>query len=242
MKIAGLLAQRTADAFQHRPVTIACLGDSVTHGCFEVFINRHGNVDTRYAPNEGYVRRLQDRLFTLYPAAAVTVINCGISGDSSTGALNRFDRDVARFNPDLVIVDLGLNDSMNKNVEEGIANYDKAMRAIFAKIQAIGAEAVLLTPNYMCSYVDPSVPDGILKEIAADATKVQNEGILTRYVDAARKAADDMNVPVADAYAVWQAMEKSGVDTTALLSNSINHPTAEMHDIFAAELLKVLLG
>ena len=50
MKIASRLGSRNGDARAHRPVLIACLGDSVTHGCFEVFINRFGNIDTEYRP------------------------------------------------------------------------------------------------------------------------------------------------------------------------------------------------
>ena len=47
-----------------------------------------------------------------------------------------------------------------------------------------------------------------------------------------------MNIPVADAYRRWEQMAAMGVDTTALLSNGINHPTAEMHDIFVDEIMR----
>ena len=46
MKIMEKLAARNKNFFGNRPVTIACLGDSVTHGCFEIFINANGNIDT----------------------------------------------------------------------------------------------------------------------------------------------------------------------------------------------------
>ena len=37
MRIIDLLKARNAEPLKNRPVTICCLGDSVTHGCFEVF-------------------------------------------------------------------------------------------------------------------------------------------------------------------------------------------------------------
>ena len=59
MKIMNALSARTNNARDQRPVTIAFLGDSVTHGCFEVYINRQGNVDTRYRPEQAYSARLK---------------------------------------------------------------------------------------------------------------------------------------------------------------------------------------
>lgn len=242
MRIAELLAARNADPFQHRPVTIACLGDSVTHGCFEVFKSIRTELDTRYAPGEGYVRRLQDRLFLLYPTAAATVINCGVGGDSAPGACARFARDVARFAPDLVVVDLGLNDASAADPEQALRNYVQAMRGIFEQTAALGAEGILLTPNRMCAYVDPSLPDGIAREFAEHVTRVQNEGVLARFVASARELAADMGVPVADAYAEWERLQAAGVDTTALLANRINHPIPEMHEIFVDVLLRTMLA
>ena len=36
-------------------------------------------------------------------------------------------------------------------------------------------------------------------------------------------------------------MARNGIDTTALLSNHINHPTREAHDLFVKALLDVML-
>ena len=242
MKITALIAARHTDAFGNRSPRIVCLGDSVTHGCFEVFMNRKGNVDTVYDTPNGYVRKLNDKLLSLYPASGLSIINSGISGDGTTGALKRFERDVAVYRPDLVTVNLGLNDSMNPDSEAGLATYRANMTEIFARIKNLGAEAMLVTPNMMCSYVDPALDHEILRKIAEAAAAKQTGGILTAYVDTAREVAREAGVPIADAYAEWQAMERAGIDTTALLSNHINHPTREAHDIFVKKILDQLLG
>lgn len=61
-------------------------------------------------------------------------------------------------------------------------------------------------------------------------------------VDVMRKVAKEKNVPIADAYAEWKALEKKGVDTTAMLVNGMNHPAAEHHHIFADKLYEVIFG
>lgn len=241
MRMTYLLARRNADAFENRPARIACLGDSVTQGCFGVFVNRFGNIDAVRDPAAGYVRLLQDELDFLYPAAVPAVANLGIGGDSAEGALRRFERDVVPVSPDLVTVCLGLNDCMADDPDTALEKYRWAMRALFMRVAEINAEALLLTPNMMCTYVDPELPDGLLRDIAARAVKRQTGGVLTAFVDSAREIAREMGVPVADAYARWQAYDRAGVDTTRLLANYINHPVPEMHALFAQKIVEQLV-
>ena len=154
--------------------------------------------------------------------------------------LERLERDVLSRDPDLVVVNFGLNDSMFENVDSGVAMYERSMRGIFEQILSSGAEAVLLTPNRMCAYVSHKVMDPQWRDIAAAAARVQNDGILDRYVETARGLARELGVPVADAYERWNRLEKAGVDTTVLLANAINHPKEEMHDLFADVILDAI--
>ncbi len=239
MKFISRIEARNAQPRSERPIVIACIGDSVTHGCFELVVSQKENTyQPVYQPDEGYVARLSRHINRLFPAAAVTLLNAGISGDSSRGGLQRLQRDVLNFSPDLVVVNFGLNDSMNKDTEAGIAAYESNMRRIFQKILESGAEAMLVTPNFMCSYVSCAVEGDGLRATAQRAAEVQNGGILKRYTEAARIVAREMNVPIADTYRRWEQLHDAGVDTTMLLSNGINHPTKEMHDLFVEEILR----
>ena len=240
MKVTGKMAARCRDLRAHRPAVIVCLGDSVTHGCFEMTTLPDGRWETTFRPQEGYAARLQRKLNALYPAAAPCVMDAGISGDSAKGVLERLERDVLSLNPDLVIVNFGLNDSGNDDVEGGLKAYAANMAAIFDRVLAAGAECMLLTPNRMCAYVPASIHNEELRAIAKKCTHTQNDGILTRYVEAAKAQAQARNMPVADAYAKWQAMDRCGVDTTALLANDINHPIPEMHELFVEAILDKL--
>lgn len=238
MRILERLAQRNRDARACAPQIICCLGDSVTHGCFDVYLNESGNIDTVYAPWDGYAALLERRLRELYPAAAVNVLNAGISGDSAPGALARLERDVLSRRPEMVTVNLALNDSMNPDVENGLRTYAAAMGEIMDRVLDSGAECMLVTPNFMCSYVSCSLVEEELRAVARDASRVQNEGILARYVETARREAALRGVPVADAFARWEALGRAGVNTTRMLSNHINHPAREAHGIFVEAILE----
>ena len=240
MRILEKLAARNAETPDRAAALIACLGDSVTHGCFEVFKNRFGKVDTVYRPEDGYPARLRRRLNLLYPVSAVNVLNAGVSGDSSAGGLRRLERDVLSHLPDLVTVNFGLNDAMGGR--DALSNYRANMRALFSRILDSGAECMLVTPNRMCSYVSHALSDPDLRAIAAAAAEIQTGGTLDAFVEAAREEARRLNVPIADAYRVWNRLERSGADTTALLANAINHPIPEMHELFAEKIVGQMLG
>lgn len=242
MRMMEKLAARAENAGACAPVLIAFIGDSVTHGCFEVAMDQvHDCIGVVYAPDEGYPYRLKRRLDAMYPAAAVSILNAGVSGARAVDGAQRLERDVLSRKPDLVVIAFALNDSMNADVEGGLSQYRAAMEDMIVRVQQSGAECIVQTPNFMCSYVPTAIPEPELREIAAKTVKVQTEGVLAAYVQAAREVAAAHDVPVADAYRLWEQMARNGIDTTALLSNHINHPTREAHDLFVKALLDVML-
>ena len=218
MRILDRLRARNASAGESAPVVIACIGDSVTHGCFEVFVNHRGEIDTIYQADSGYPARLKRRLDVLYPAAAVTVLNAGVSGDTAPNGAKRLERDVLARRPDLVVIAFGLNDAMTEDREAGMERYRAAMDEMLACILASGAECIVLTPSHMCSYVPSGVEAFALREIAAKAVRVQLDGTLRRYALLARDVAARHGVAVADAYAAWDALAEGGVDMATCIS------------------------
>ena len=241
MNVMERLRNRHNSFRSERPVVLGFLGDSVTHGCFEVFINEAGKVDTACEASSAYPALVAHELGRMFPFAQPAVIDAGVSGDNAAGGHSRLARDVLFARPDLVFVNFGLNDSMNPDVEDGLRRYREAMKGIFEDVRSSGAECVLVTPNHMCGYVSHRLENDTLRDIARDVARVQDEGILRRYVDAARKEARAQGVPVADTYRVGDALAAAGVDTTEMLANSINHPSREAHRLFVNEILRVLL-
>ena len=209
----------------HGAITVVAFGDSVTHGALGA-----GEMDY----DSVYWNRFRLLIQERYPYVPVNVINAGIGGDSAPAALSRMEDQVLRFRPDLVTVCFGLND-VNLPKE----NYLSALREIFRRIRAAGAEAVFLTPNMLNTYVAEGTPPEYLSYAAVTA-RYQTEGRMDEYMEGAVAVAREEGVPVADAYAEWKRMANGGVDTTMLLANRINHPTREMHAVFARCLMETV--
>ncbi len=236
MKITEKLTARQNDQFGNPPVTIAFLGDSVTQGCFECYYDEEVGYFGPCEYENSFAEHLRHFLLLLCPNAQINIINAGIGGDSAPGGLARFDRDVAPFHPDLVVVGYALNDSGHG--QEGLDRYKTALSGIVEKVAAIGAECILLTPNSMNDRVSPHLTNPHMRNAAAAFVQVD----LDQYVDAARAVAAEHGVPVCDVYARWTAWRRAGINVTELLSNKLNHPVRELHRLTAYLLAETIFG
>ena len=239
MKIIEKMAAKAKDNFNTEGVTIAFLGDSVTQGCFEIYKKENNAIETVFDKRASYEMGVFDILCTLYPSVTVNIINAGISGDTAARGLSRIERDVLRHEPDLCVVCYGLNDCSLD--EESVGRYTASLRKIFEKVRESGSELIFMTPNMMNTRVCPSLTDPDFIAIAEQTAKMQNEGFFDAHIDGARALCAEMGVKVCDCYASWKRLSECGVDTTALLSNRINHPTREMNKMFAYEIVKTML-
>ncbi|MBQ9393880.1 MAG: hypothetical protein IJU18_07840 [Oscillospiraceae bacterium] len=210
---------------------IVFLGDSITEGCFELFQTETG-FDTVRDPERGYVSILRRRLQQAY--RGVEVVNAGVSGNAASDGLARLERDVLALCPDVAVVCFGLNSAVT--AEE----FGATVGEIFRRLRERGVYTIFLTPNMMSTYVRPDMPDYLL-ESAERCTLRQTSGEMDRRMAAGVRAAEENGVTVCDAYGVWKRWASYGIDTTALLSNSINHPRRETHAMFA-DLLWPLLS
>ena len=240
MKIIDKIIEKQNNRYDAEPITIVCLGDSVTEGCFECYINDQGRIATVYERHNSYSERLRKMLSVLYPTVPFNIINSGFSGGWAHDGVRVLERDVLRFKPDLVIVSYGLNDSSNG--AKGLDAYSKSLSTIFEKIKQSGAEIIFLTENYMCTKVSPHLDSGLLKDLADDMAKRQNAGELQLYFEKAKEICKQYEVEVCDLYSTWMAMEKSGVNVTELLSNKLNHPIREYHYYIAVKLIELMMG
>ena len=213
---------------------IAFLGDSVTHGAFECI--QGDTAGCIFDHDAVYHERLRKMLLTVNPWLPVSVINAGVAGDNAVMGLARLERDVISHKPHICVVNFCLND-LSETVEEYIA----ALREIFTRLLAADIRPILLTPSMLNSYVHPdTIP--MYREFAAVTAAWHRSGHMDSYVAAAKALAGEMGVAVADAYAGWKAMEADGVDITASLANYINHPSRELHQLFADVLFDTLQG
>ncbi len=238
MKIIDKIKTKQADIYAAPPVTIAFLGDSVTQGCFECYPIGETGLGTVFDSEYSIARNLEKQLRLLYPTVQINFINSGINGDSAPNGLARFERDITPFSPDLVVVGYALNDSGGG--EDGISAFSAALKGIFEKVKALGAECIYLTPNMMNTDVSVHHPNEMFRTLAAEFAERQNGGLLDHYAAAGKKCAEDCGVVVCDMYAKWKAMQAGGVNITELLSNKFNHPVRELNAMTAYTIAEAL--
>ena len=117
--------------FNAKPLTIVCLGDSVTG----VYYHTGGR--------RAYPEMLEVAIKQAIPNSNVKVINAGISGHSTDNGLKRLDSDVLMHKPDLVTISFGLNDMTRMSEEQ----YGKNLETLVARCREAKAQVVLCTPN-----------------------------------------------------------------------------------------------
>lgn len=101
---------------------IILFGDSITAG--------YENGLTDFRLNDGIEKKFAD----------VEVINAGIPGDNTSGAVNRVQDHVLKYNPDIVVIFFGANDAA---VHSGVSvsEYKNNLESL---IEDIGSEKVIL--------------------------------------------------------------------------------------------------
>ncbi|MBQ8174630.1 MAG: hypothetical protein IJ009_04430 [Clostridia bacterium] len=219
----------TAKLKELGPVNIVILGDSVSHGCF----GGYGIGNDYHAV---YHNRLRLYIQRAHQTTPVNILNMAVGGENASFGDSIFEERVAPYRPDLVIVCFGLND-----VNSSLASYVTSLESIFNKCQTHGFDCVFLTPNMLNTHRAEGTV-GMYWEYAHKTADMQNEGRMDEFMDAAKEVAVAHAVPVCDAYALWKEMQAEGIDITLLLTNLINHPLPEMHDLFARLLCKTILG
>jgi lysophospholipase L1-like esterase len=115
------------------PVVIVAFGSSSTAG--------YGTTSPEYT----YPNRLAAQLRRKYPSADITVINRGKGGEDAPEMMKRLQVEVIDMKPDLVIWQVGTN-AVLRNEDPG--ETAKLVEDGVARIQAAGADLVLVDPQY----------------------------------------------------------------------------------------------
>jgi acyl-CoA thioesterase I len=112
---------------------IVAFGDSLTAGL-------------GVAPDEAYPARLEAKLRS--EGYAYRIVNAGVSGDTTAGALRRVDW-VLRAKPEIVILALGANDGLRG---QSVRAMRDNLHAIIGRLRVAGTKVLLagmrLPPNY----------------------------------------------------------------------------------------------
>jgi acyl-CoA thioesterase I len=134
------------------PVTIMALGSSSTAGA---------GASTSAA---SYPARLEAELLSRFPAAAITVINRGVNGEEAADMLARFDQAAAEDKPDVVLWQVGTNAVLR---DSPIGPVDQLIVEGLARMKALGADVVLIDPQFAPKVLVKPDAEGMVSDIAA---------------------------------------------------------------------------
>jgi acyl-CoA thioesterase-1 len=151
--------KRTARHLAARKLTlVVALGSSSTAGV------------GASTPAAAYPSRLMDELGQRFPTQPIMVLNRGVSGVRAVDVLANFDDSVAAEHPDLVLWQLGTN-AVLQGYEH--AKSDRVIREGIRKIKDIGADAVLIDPQYAPKVIQHPQIEDMIRLISSAATQEQ---------------------------------------------------------------------
>ena len=197
---------------------VIALGDSITRG-----------VRSGVTAEQTFASLLQAELGKT--GRAIEVINVGIGGERTDGALARLDRDVISKQPDFVTVMYGTNDSY---VDIGkaeprltVEQYRTNLRQIVERLRTAKIQTVLMTEP---RWGDNAKPNGI-----GEHPNVS----LEKYVVACREVAQELKLPLVDHFAQWTTRNTAGFDVGSWTTDQC-HLNPAGHQVVTAAILKTL--
>lgn len=212
----ALLIVCPLNAADKEPVTIVTFGDSTTATRGPLVV--YSMILQKELPQQGL---------------PVKVINAGIGGNTTQNAIARFEKDVLAKQPDLVVIQFGINDSAVDVWKDPPATksrvsqkqYEANLRSLIDRLQKQQIKVILMTPNslrwiprikklYGKPPYDPDDPLGF-------------NLYLKSYAQAVREIAKEKQVPLVDIYAAFEKYaEKEGQSAQDLLLDGIHPNTA----------------
>lgn len=191
--------ERIREILQGEPAKWIFYGDSITHGALHTFGQRD------YA--ELFAERLRFELGR--PMDIVTTT--AISGDTTRGLLEGFGWRVGQFQPDVVLIMIGMNDCSDGN-DISFEEFGDNLGKLVKRLNSIDAIPVLQTT---CPILPHQAPE---REPHFDA-----------YMEAIRQAAQQLDVPLIDHTAYWV----EHADKHAYWMSDAFHPNEYGHRAFA---------
>ena len=162
----GSLPHVAAKLASGEPVMIIAFGSSSTQG--------YGTTSPQFT----YPNRLARQLRRQYPNADITVLNRGKGGEDAPEMMKRLQTEVIDMKPDLVIWQVGTNAVLR--------NLDPAETALqvedgVARIQAAGADLVLVDPQYSPRVTEHTESASKMVRLLGKVAELRHVGIFPRF-------------------------------------------------------------
>ena len=148
------------------PVVIVAFGSSSTAG--------FGTTSPEYT----YPNRLSHQLHRQYPTANITVVNRGEGGEDAPEMMKRLQTSVLDLKPDLVIWQVGTN-AVLRNLDP--SETAKLVEDGIARIQAAGADIVLVDPQYSPAVNAKAESAGKIVQLLGKVAALRHVGFFPRF-------------------------------------------------------------
>lgn len=128
----------------------------------------------------GYVTLFREAINVIHPDWQIEIVGAGVSGNTVSDIALRLDGDVLVKKPTIVVIYIGINDTLHAAAEvaEGVsANaYRQGLTDVIDRITAAGARPVVCTPSVLGERIDGTNPhDKILDKFCAMSRAVADE-------------------------------------------------------------------
>ena len=124
-----------------------------------------------------YPSRLAEELAWRLPGHDITVLNRGVNGDEAADMLARLDTDVIAEKPDLVLWQVGTNSVLR---DQAVLPHATLLHEGLSRLKAIGADIVLIDPQYAPKIIAKPNHDGMVSLIAT-AAKAEHVCLFHRF-------------------------------------------------------------
>jgi len=148
------------------PVVIVAFGSSSTAGFGAT------------SPQFTYPNRLAAQLRRQYPSADITIVNRGKGGEDALQMMKRLQVEVLDMKPDLVIWQVGTN-AVLRNLDPG--ETAKLVEEGVSRIQAAGADLVLVDPQYSPAVNEHAESAGKMIKLLGKVAQLRHVGIFPRF-------------------------------------------------------------
>jgi lysophospholipase L1-like esterase len=165
-KSMGSLPHVASKLVAGQPVVIIAFGSSSTAG--------YGAT----SPEFNYPNRLAAQLRRQYPTADISVINAGKGGEDAPEMMKRLQTSVIDMHPDLVIWQVGTN-AVLRNLDPG--ETAKLVEEGITRIQAVGADVVLIDPQYSPRVNEHAESAGKMMTLLNKTAELRKVGIFPRF-------------------------------------------------------------
>lgn len=180
--------------------TICVFGDSITWGAFD---NEKG----------GWVERLRTSLWR----KDIDVYNLGVSGDTTTDLLERFEVECKAREPDVILISIGINDSQHINnlPRTGLARFKSNIQKLIEIGQKFTSKIAFLGFN--------PVDESKTTPIPWSPEKHYTNGNIQKYNDIVKSVCGENNLPFIGIFEEWMK-----VNYRELLEDGL-HPNSKGH-------------